>query len=453
MTRRRSLRETTANFAVDFQRKAGHPLSQTDQAYLSNIERIVCFAYQHSLVVEITLLDPWNPSWATSPFNTANAKSGQGFNQYQYFASLTGDTPRSQNALTRTYQKNGIVAIVHRLKNYPNIIWEVANEPDFIPGSAGGVSIGNVVTWEDDVVSWIRGEDTSHLIMANGHTTSSYAWDVSSAGVEAAHYTQIHDSYQGSQFEGAVDIEQNFWNQGWALALTENRALPDLFNGCGNVDSRTVDDVRAEAWELVVGGGGLFNSYSYQMNYFNDCGDSTRDPKAVSPQLYQLQEFLTAPLDSWGDPIDLSSAAPTTCVAGNWCSGITPWGQSDNDPNDSPACRNTAHAYWSTMASANSHVLYVHHGNLLSQTYGFLDDGFHDLPCGNGSTSGFRTPLMLQVQTTGCWSQVWVDPKTGATLSQTFANLTAGAPPVAAAAMPYYKDDIAFVLAYYSTHC
>jgi hypothetical protein len=425
-------------------------LSQIDTTFLNNLEAVICGAYQQNLVVEITLFDPWNPAWASSPFNPVNAKAGQGFSASRYFADTSADTMGSQNANTRAWQKAGVVQIVNRLKRYPNIIWEVANEPDLNPAAP----IANVVAWEETVVSWIEGADTTHLIMVNGHTATTFAWNVAGSKVQTGHYHTIHISGDDGAIQSMRDSSIASFRQTWPFGFSENRSVPDTVPGHPTqINVRTVDDVRAEAWEFVVGGGGLFNAYSYNMTYGNHT-DPTRDPTIVTTQLGYLAIFLINPmLAGGGESIDLATSQQASCDGGtDWCTGLPGWGTTET--NRSPACA-AVNVYWSTMQSANSHVLYIHHGELLSNVYGGSPqfDGAHEEPCSAGAGTGYTTPLKVRVQTSGCWSLVWLDPKSYVTLAQSYMQLTAGAPAVAAPIKPVYADDVAIALSYYAPTC
>jgi len=54
---------------------------QDDPSYLTNLETVVCEAYNQDIIVELTLLDPWCDPWPTSAFNKDNtvSSSTQGF--------------------------------------------------------------------------------------------------------------------------------------------------------------------------------------------------------------------------------------------------------------------------------------------------------------------------------------------------------------------------------------
>jgi len=176
-------------------------LRRIDEAYLDNLERVVCGAYNRRIVVEVTLLDPWDGSWATSPFNPANTvaveEQPQGFTQRRFFLRFENDAATAdasrQNVEARTAQKNAVAAIVGRLKKYPNVIWEVANEPDFIPADSadlgGAVTAAQVLEIEKAMISVIQANDSKppHLIQVNGHSPGLFAWNVPGADIASAH--------------------------------------------------------------------------------------------------------------------------------------------------------------------------------------------------------------------------------------------------------------------------
>jgi hypothetical protein len=265
------------------------------------------------------------------------------------------------------------------------------------------------------------------------------------AEIEAAHYTELHKTYDGATFEGAIDIQRSFWDTSYPLAFTENRSLPDYAPDT----VRNVNDVRAEAWEFIVGGGGLFNGYSFNMAP----GITSENPTVVSAQLSGLQNLLSpycAPYSCGGQTYasaDLDTAVPSVCGAGSWCSGVLPWGSLET--NGSPACQRTANVYSSAMENYGGgyYMLYVHHGTTLGAIYGFGADGFHELSCGTGSgASGFFTPLQITPPVTGCYAESWISPGPGIALSFRLAVPLTGGITVPAYAMPYYQDDVVFIL-------
>ncbi len=59
------------------------PTEPIDPTWLNNLEAVVCPAYGNDLVVQVTLFDPWNPSWNYSPFNPAMTANASGFTGQQ----------------------------------------------------------------------------------------------------------------------------------------------------------------------------------------------------------------------------------------------------------------------------------------------------------------------------------------------------------------------------------
>jgi len=417
-----------------------------DSTWLKDIEAVVCSAYSNGIIVEVTLFDPWDPAWAHSPFNPVNTlNSNQGFTADQYFASFDNPTANpptdsnSQNIQARTWQKGALTAVVNQLKKYPNIIWQIANEPDFnIPGN---VPIANVVAWEKAMAQAVQASDNTHMIMINGHSSGSFAWNISGATIESAHYTQVNSP----GLEGAIglmrDSTYNAQKLAVALGFDENQSVPSDQYGF-----RTTDDVRAEAWEFVMDAGGLFNGYSYNMS---------TPSQNVSKQLKFLYNQLT--LTSIGGvnvAMDFNSMLQTSCGSGYWCTlAPTPtWGTRDLSPGCSSLTQNI---YWSTMSSSHAEVLYIHHGVPMSQRVNgpAVFDGYSETSCGDGSTSGYQTTLQFTVPVTGCWNLQWVEPKTGVVRASRWYGATAGQV-FTSVDKPYYTDDAAVFLRFgYSGPC
>src|SRR5205085_606019 len=155
-----------------------NPSRAIDTMWVNNLQAVGCSAYNNGLIVQVTLFDPWDPAWANSPFNPANSVGlNQGFTSQQYFASFdqpppaTADVLGDQNDIARGRQVAALTAVVNGLKAYPNIIWQIANEPDLNSPAA----VSNVAWWEATMAAKVRALDSTHLIMLNGHTASTFS--------------------------------------------------------------------------------------------------------------------------------------------------------------------------------------------------------------------------------------------------------------------------------------
>ncbi|HET9226675.1 MAG TPA: cellulase family glycosylhydrolase [Thermoanaerobaculia bacterium] len=412
--------------------------------YLANLESVVCDAYNKNIVVEVSLLDPWQGEHMKGPFHSSNTVTffdpvtntnvTPGFAQEYHF--LTYESPSTKTDVTRAAQiarqaqKDAIAAIVNRLKKYPNIIWEVANEPDFLPS---GTTLQNVFDVQKDMLAVIQANDTTHPIMINGHTGTTFAWNTADAKAASLHYTHIPDA----NYYGAIELQR-------ASTLTAARAnVPLAFNENRFVPSseRTVDAIRSEAWEFMLNEGGLFDAYSLDR--------SAPAAQQASIQFKALSDFLVAPSIVGGIPTyiwDLASMQQTSCNGVNdWCTGLPAYGTSDQGTCTTQA----ANVYWATMKSDTSLAVYIHHATQLSGTFG----GYAAKLCGTGTTgSGYSAnypsaiggPFRFRVPQPGCWSTVWIDPATKTKISGGLTDLVANTW-YQPSSYPYYKHDIVFL--------
>ncbi len=402
-----------------------HPdinLTNLNVAYYTNLESVVAEAFCKGIVVEVTLLDPWCGTWTTSPFNPANTTDGKGFTNpriFMSFENLSGKTDSGQNLVARNAQKAAAAQVVRRLKRFPNVLFEVANEPDLIPS---GVSLTptNTTDLQKTFVTLIQANDNpppgNHLVMINGHQSGAFAWSVPGAKVESAHYTHISDLRYGAN-ELLRDASLKTARANYAVSFNENKAI----GGTGN-DPLTADDVRSEAWEFAFNEGALFDGFSIDR--------SSPNTVAAVTQLGVLRQFLAHPLGICIPCLDviwrLADMQQTTCnQSGSWCRNIPAWGA------DNAACtpppQQPAKTYWATFRSTDQYALYLHHGNLVNNP-GSPSNPFqrYDAKVCTGSLRYGLPAFQFQVSQSGCWQIAWINPKDRAVLSHSVATRTSG---------------------------
>ena len=400
-------------------------LNRLNRAYLTILDHVVGAANAKGIVVEVTLFDPWDRNFLDSPFNLNNAAPPPapqlGFQDQGAFVNETNDnSSMPQYVPTRMAQKNGACAIVQQLSKYPNVIFEIANEPDFLQAA---ISESEVVAWEKDVANYIRNNCNlgGHLIQMNGHHLDSqggtFAWD-NGADLASAHYAFINNvplagfksAYPNSNwtatFYGALDQlkqlqggnEEAFFKglQSMPLAFNEGLGLPDVqypnTDGGLSTHPRTDEDARSEALEFITSGGGLFDGFSDQKGpavggALPGGGPSWPTPDYLITELKQVATYLVPGSTgvTWLDGMVPASCCDTNntvqgmpCPApsqtgptGPWCWNMLPYGSSDRGN-----CQDTlANIYWSTIANTGTYqaqpgaptvtaadaLLYVHH--------------------------------------------------------------------------------------------
>jgi PKD repeat protein len=420
-----------------------------DNQYLTNLESVVCDAYKKGIVVEVSLFNVWDGKWETSPFNQNNTVPGphgtQGFTQQAYFMTTPTDSNQA-NLDARTAQLGAVDAVVQQLMKYPNIIWEVANEPDLVHPTVGpdghtllpAPAPSQVFSWQQLIIAEIRKYDTSHLVEIEGHYLNpsnpndyTFAWKDPYAKVEGAHYTNI----EGTGLYGAITLLQNFYypqliNQPMPVSFNENTQLPNAN------PMRNDDAVRAEAWDFAFSGGALFNGYSLQYGH--------SFAKNLKQQLFTLSNFLL--------PLTKSAVAIAflddmrqvkSCDGSDWCNIVQPNGATlVSGTRDEGKCANSgANLYFSSLKSVqdpygfvvDDYPIYFHHGQIVNnQTpgYGTKFNYYVAMPScfdpAQPSVGGYQTTgIRYSVADDGCYIEHWLDPVTGSDIAHVTRSLCA----------------------------
>jgi PKD repeat protein len=441
--------------------------------YLSNLEAVVCRAYNNHIIVEVTLFNPYDGTFTTGPFYTGNTVDGSGFSARQYF--VMPQVPSSQQS-GRDAQILALQAVVNQLKGYPNVIWEVANEPDFLPKDIrdAGVKPADVFAWEQLMIGYIKQADpgangkAAHLIQLNGHTVDTFAWTPPPtppgqpplpvlAGIDSLHYTTNPDVTFPDQttikYYGAISL----WQQtdstivtgrgSMAIGFNENISVPDVVHNSARADS----EVRSEALEFFTQSGALFDGYSVNYAY--------TPAQCVTNQLRYLADVLipngTVSV-TWLDALvpGSCSTVPAACsnppgnssATGNWCAGLPCYGA----PDEGDCQGSGANAYWSSMIApaapylgfitVGHRLLYIHHG----VPAGFNHDGYKAISCkipGAPMRGYHANGFQYSVSVGGTYQEYWLDPATNVVLGHQFRCLNPNQL-VGAAVNPTYSQDV-----------
>lgn len=243
-------------------------LAKWDEAYFSRLHDFMKEANERNIIVELTLFCPFygDNQWRLSPMNATNNTSGGGVTDrtHVYTLDKSGDLLAVQENLVRK--------IVHELKDYPNLIYEICNEPYF-----GGVTLD----WQHHIASLIHNEERNfryqHLISQNIANGSQKI-------------TDPHPQVSVFNFHYAtppIAVAQNY---------SLNKVIGDNETGFkGNADST----YRKEGWAFIFAGGALYNNLDYSFTAANEDGTfqypSTQPgggSAALRKQLAHLKKFI-----------------------------------------------------------------------------------------------------------------------------------------------------------------
>ena len=246
-------------------------LSQWDEAYFARLKDFMTEANKCGVIVELALFCPFyeEMQWELSPFNIKNNVNG------------VGDIPRTE---VYTLDKNkGLLAIqekmvrklVEELKGFPNLIYEICNEPYF-----GGITLQWQVFIAKTIVDAEKSFINKHLISQNiGNGFEKIKTPNPEVSVFNFHYATPPK---------AVSLNYDL-----------NKVIGENETGFNGQKDSTY---RKEAWELILTGGGLFNNLDY--SFTTDEEDGTfqypeKQPGGGTPAFRKQLSYLKKFIDSF----------------------------------------------------------------------------------------------------------------------------------------------------------
>ena len=243
-------------------------LSRWDDAYFARLRDFIAHAAMRNVVVELTLFCPMYEElqWSLSPMNAANNVNGAGKVGRNEVYTLDKDPAllAVQETLTRK--------LVTELNSFPNLFFEIANEPYF-----GGITMAWQHHIADVIVATERALPARHLIAQN-------------IANKSAKIADPHPAVSIFNFHYATPPETVAMN--YAL----NKVIGDDETGFKGVS----DDVyRMEGWDFVIAGGGLYNNLDYSFAAGSEDGTFQYPPsqpgggsRALRRQLKILSDFV-----------------------------------------------------------------------------------------------------------------------------------------------------------------
>ncbi len=255
----------------------GHPdlgnkfdLSRWDDEYFARLKSFLAYADSRAVVVELTLFCPMydEAQWSLSPMKAANNINGIGTVGRNDVYTLDREPAllAVQEALTRK--------LVTELNAFPNLLFEIANEPYF-----GGITMAWQHRIADVIVQTERTLPATHLIAQNIANKSARIVDRHPAvSIFNFHYATPPDTV--------------------AMNYALNKVIGDDETGFRGVSDEVY---RTEGWEFVLAGGGLYNNLDYSFAVgFEDGTFKYPDTQpggggaALRRQLRILRDFITS---------------------------------------------------------------------------------------------------------------------------------------------------------------
>lgn len=243
-------------------------LSQWDEAYFTRLKQFAREAQQRNIIIEMTLFCPFYEmkQWVLSPMHPEN-----NVNSIPAIGKDSVYTLEHSGPLLRV-QEQLVSKIVSTLNEFPNVIFEICNEPYF-----GGVSM----QWQHHIASLIGETEKTlpfkHLISQN-------------IANDSARITDPHPGVSVFNFHYAAPptaVKQNYHL---------NKVIGNNETGFHGLADSTY---RKEGWEIILAGGGLYNNLDYSFAAGFEDGTLRYHDKqpgggstALRQQLFQLKKFM-----------------------------------------------------------------------------------------------------------------------------------------------------------------
>ena len=237
-----------------------------DTNYFNRLKNFVSEAGQRGIVVEVVMFSQMyaESQWGVSPLNISNNVNGVGNIPWDRFL-----TTWDAGLLAR--QEAMVVKIITELHAFDNVYYEVCNEPTTIDGSGGSHD------WHVRIVQKIYDTEsalgTRHLIAVNYPDDPIIEdWRVA---IVNGHYTW------GDGWTGGIEMLDSYYDKNKVLALDET--LGPLYDA-------SVSNVRVEAWEMLIGGGAVYDCLSWEFTTGNPGGTAANNE--ILDQLKVLKNYL-----------------------------------------------------------------------------------------------------------------------------------------------------------------
>jgi hypothetical protein len=245
-------------------------LSVWDEAYFERLKDFISEAGERNIVVELDLFSNYYDTvqWKLSPLNMANNINRiGGFSDHKKVLSLRDPE------MFKT-QENMVRKIIHELKDFDNLYYEVCNEPYF------GDTIA-LREWETRMTAVVveAEKDFPHKhLISNNIANNNKLVQQPRAGVSI---------YNFHYARPPVTVGMNY---------NLNAVIGDNETGFDGIKD---SNYRTEAWNFILAGGGLFDNLDYSFTAGNEDGTFEIEPgqpggggKTLRNQFRILAEFM-----------------------------------------------------------------------------------------------------------------------------------------------------------------
>ncbi|MEP6950385.1 MAG: hypothetical protein ABI863_13965 [Ginsengibacter sp.] len=239
-------------------------LNQWNEQYFLRIKNLLRQAAQRKILVEFTLFGNQygDGIYSYSPLYPDNNIQGAGIKRKDGFP----DFQSMKDSALVARQDAMVIKIIKVLNNFDNLYYEISNEP------YNEVKDSSLVDqWHVHMVNLIRETEKSlpkkHLIASNQAIVDNPQVDIANY-----HYVHIPNS---PDFDSLLHLNK-------VISMDETM---------GPLRDADVNDVRVEAWDFILHGGGAYNNLNWEYTPSNPQGTPAAD--TIRQYLQPLQQFIS----------------------------------------------------------------------------------------------------------------------------------------------------------------
>ncbi|HEY4209328.1 MAG TPA: glycoside hydrolase family 140 protein [Puia sp.] len=236
-------------------------LDQWDPRYFARLKDLVGQAKVRGIMIELVLFgNQYNDvTWSYSPLYAGNNIQGIGKGRFLGFQSLA-------DAGLVARQEAMVVKIVREMNDFDNLYYEVSNEPyNEVKDSAA------VDAWDEHMAELIKRTEAS---LPKKHLVASNQAVVESRFVDIANYHYVHISHI-PDFDSLLRLNK-------VISMDETM---------GPLHDADVNDVRVEAWDFLLHGGGAYDNLNWEYTPSRPGGTPGAD--TIRQYLKFLQRFIS----------------------------------------------------------------------------------------------------------------------------------------------------------------
>jgi len=240
-------------------------LDHWDEAYFQRLKDILSQAAKRNIMVEFTLFGNQygDGIYSASPLYPDNNIQGVGIKQKDGFLQFQS----LKNRALVSRQDALVVKIVKELNRFDNVYYEISNEP--YNGVKDSLSVNE---WHLHIINLIRKTEKD---LPKKHLIASNQAVVENPEVSIADYHYVH-------IPNAPDFK---------FLLRLNKVI-GMNETMGSLKDEDANDVRVEAWDFILHGGGAYNNLSWEYTPEKPAGTPGAD--TVRQYLKYLQKFMAA---------------------------------------------------------------------------------------------------------------------------------------------------------------